>query len=130
MTDSTKAKIVWKPLPGKIIAKKIENDRETFAKGGMIIRPATSVQPRTTAEVLAVFETYLETDGQEYEPYCKVGDIVIFGKHGGIEIQFGDETVICLRETEILTRVEVDDPTQISLVPGEFDSLHEETPAE
>lgn len=129
--DSTKKEgVVWKPMPGKVIVKKIENDRETFQKGGKIIRPATSVQPRTTGEVIAVFDPYTETDGHEFEPICQPGDIVIFGKNGGIEIGFGEETIICLRETEILTRVEISDPTTVSVVPGEFDSLDERTPEE
>lgn len=121
-------KIEWQPMPGKVIVKKIEDDRETFRKGGVILRPATAQQPRTTGYIIAVFEPFIETDGEQYDPVCKVGDLVIFGKHGGIEISYGDETVVCLRETEILTRVKVGDPEELSLVPGEFDTLHEETP--
>lgn len=125
MTEKKNSKIVWKPMPNRIVVKKV-GERETFDKAGLIFRPVTHAQPRTTGEVLAVYEPFVDEQDKEVGSYLQVGDIVIFGKHGGIEIEYGSEVVICLAEREILTKVEFEDPSdveQLELAPGFADDI-------
>jgi co-chaperonin GroES (HSP10) len=109
-------------MPGKIVAKVI-GERGVYGSG-IILKPATVRNPRTTAEVIAVYEPFL-VNNEETEAYVQVGDKIIFGMHSGIEIEYGTEKVIILREQEILTKVETDDVSDISVVSNTagFDDL-------
>lgn len=118
-------KIKFRPMPGKI-ACQIVGERDTYG-GGLLIKPPTQRNPRTTAKVIAVYEPFLVNE-TETESYVKVGDIVIFGQHGGIAVEYGSaEPVIILREQEILCIVEADEDTLAStgVAPGKFDDLEE-----
>jgi co-chaperonin GroES (HSP10) len=123
---SNESKVVWDPMPGKIVAKAVE-EQSTFRTGGIIIKPATVSQPRTTARVVAVYEPFLDVhDTEETKPFVDVGDLIIFGRHSGIELEFGSERVICLKESEILTKVKLSNPedaSKIGVVSGKFDHL-------
>lgn len=115
-----KGTVKWEPMPGKIVCRVI-GDTETFG-GGKIFKPVTHRQPRTTAEVIAVYEPFLldnANENSETSAYVEKGDIVIFGMHSGIEIEYGDQKVIILREQEILTKVKLENPDDIEHVqPG------------
>jgi co-chaperonin GroES (HSP10) len=120
MADDT-IKPVFKPMPGKIVAK-VVGERDTYGKG-LILKSPTRVNPRTTAEVVAVYEPFLLDNANpdsETSSYVQVGDIVVFGLHSGIEIEYGDEKVIILREQEILTKVVVQKPEDIARIGVEM----------
>jgi co-chaperonin GroES (HSP10) len=109
-----KGEVKWEPMPGKIICR-VVGDTETFG-GGKIFKPVTHRQPRTTAEVIAVYEPFLldnANEKSETSAYVEVGDIVLFGMHSGIEIEYGDQKVIILREQEILTKVKLVNPDDV-----------------
>jgi co-chaperonin GroES (HSP10) len=114
-------KPTFKPMPGKIVAR-VVGERDTYGSG-LILKPATRVNPRTTAEVVAVYEPFLLDNSNpesETSSYVQVGDIIIFGLHSGIEIEYGEEKVIILREQEILTKVIVQKPEDISRIGVEM----------
>lgn len=117
----------FRPMPGKIVCKVI-GERDTYG-AGLILKPATRINPRTTAEVLFVYEPFLldPANDKETESYVKVGDKVIFGLHSGIEVEYGNEKVIILREQEILCIVEASDDTiaVTGVAGGAFDDLDE-----
>ena len=105
-TQSSK-QVVWKPMPGKIVVK-VLGDTERSASG-LLFLPATREIPRTTGEVIAIYEPFTFGTGEDAEystPFVKVGDVVIFGRFTGTEITFRDEKVIVLKEQDILTIVE------------------------
>jgi co-chaperonin GroES (HSP10) len=118
--------ITWEPMPGKIVVKVVE-ERDHFRSGGIIVKPPTVQQPRTTGRVVAVYEPFTDVnDSQETTAFVEVGDLVIFGKHSGIELEFGDERVVCIRESEILTKVVLSDPedaSKVGVAAGKFDHL-------
>ena len=118
--------IKWCPMPGKIVCEVI-GERDTLGKSGLIFRPPTVQQPRTTAKVLAIYEPFINDFNEESESYLKPGDIIIFGKHSGVEVEYGDSgKVIILREQEILTKVEIEKPEDIhelGVAPERFDDL-------
>lgn len=103
-------KVKFRPMPGKIVCQ-VVGERDTYGSG-LILKPATRVNPRTTAKIIAVYEPFLlnpADDNSETESYLKAGDTVIFGLHSGIEVEYGQEKVIILREQEILCIVEAPD---------------------
>ena len=105
-TQSIK-QVVWKPMPGKIVVKVLgETDRSA---SGLLFLPPNRDVPRTTGEVIAIYEPFTLDSGEDAEystPFVKVGDVVIFGRFTGTEITFRDEKVIVLKEADILTIVE------------------------
>lgn len=116
-------KIKFRPMPGKI-ACQVVGERDTYGSG-LIIKPATRVNPRTTAKVIAVYEAFMVNE-KETESFVKVGDLVIFGMHSGIEVEYGQsEKVIILREQEILCIVEADDEeiSKVGVAAGVFDDM-------
>jgi co-chaperonin GroES (HSP10) len=117
------AKPKFFPMPGKIVAQVI-GEREVYGKG-LILRPSTIQNPRTTAKVIAVYEPFMVND-TETESYVKVDDIVIFGMHSGIMIEYGEEKVIILREQEILTKIVVEDEKAIEEVGVATDKTFED----
>jgi co-chaperonin GroES (HSP10) len=110
-------RVEWEPLPGKIIAKVIGESEFLVNRNGVQLFSAPgAVYPRTTARVIAVYDPYTPDGESSLEPIVKVDDIVIFGRHSGIEIQYGREKVIILKEVEILTKIKVLDDTPIEEV--------------
>jgi co-chaperonin GroES (HSP10) len=104
----------FKPMPGKIVVKTV-GESEFLDRSKLIFAPATRANPRTTGVIIAVYEAF--TIGEvETEPFLKVGDKVIFGMHSGIEIEYGREKVVILREQEILTIVEVEEDADIEQI--------------
>lgn len=128
-SDKPLGKITWMPMPGKV-AVRVVGERETFDRAGLIIRPVTNRRPRTTAVVIAVYEPFTDYgDAQESVPFVEVGDTVVFGMHAGVEVEFGGEQIIILREQEILTKVKVESPedlADVAVSPGAHADLVEE----
>jgi chaperonin GroES len=104
----------FRPMPGKIVVRTV-GDSEFLDKSKLIFAPATRTNPRTTGVIIAVYEPFMTGD-VETEAYLKVGDKVIFGMHSGIEIEYGREKVIILREAEILTIVELENEEDIEQI--------------
>lgn len=122
-------KVKFRPMPGKIVCQ-VVGETGTYGSG-LILKPATRVNPRTTAKIVAVYEPFLldpSNEDSQTESYLKVDDIVIFGLHSGIEVEYGSEKVIILREQEILCIVEASAEAiaQTGVAPGAFDDLEED----
>lgn len=113
MADEKQGIPVFQPMPGKIVAR-VVGERDHYGKG-LILKSPTVRNPRTTAVVVAVYEPFLVNE-TETEAYVNVGDTIIFGLHSGIEIEYGDEKVIILREQEILTKIKLSSPEDISTI--------------
>jgi co-chaperonin GroES (HSP10) len=102
--------VLYKPMPGKIVAKlRVEEQRSGLI---LLSDPANS----RIAEVIAVYEPFnlhLDQPDQMTEAYVQVGDLVIFGRHNGVEVSVGRDRVVVLKESEILTKIEVIDTDQL-----------------
>jgi len=57
-------------------------------------------------EVVAVGEGKLLNNGQTVPPKVKEGDVVIFGKYAGTEVELEGEKYLVMSEDEILAVVE------------------------
>jgi len=123
-----KQEVIWEPLPGKIVVKVIGESEFLINRNGVTLFSAPSAaHPRTTGRVIAVYDPYRPGDGDtDLEPVVKKDDIVIFGRHSGIEVQYGrSEKVIILKEVEILTKVSlVNVPIEeVGVAPGQHDDV-------
>ena len=81
------------PLHDRVIVKPAEKAEKTA--GGIII-PDTAQDKPQQGEVVAV------GNGRKDEPMTvKVGDVVLFGKYGGTEIELDGNKLLLLKESDI-----------------------------
>ena len=90
------------PLGDKVVIKQLAAE-ETTASG--IVLPGQSKEKPQQAEVIAVGPG-LVVDGEKIPMEVKVGDHVIYGKFAGTEVKLDGETVIIVRQTDILAIIE------------------------
>ena len=87
-----------KPLGDRVIVKADEAEAQTAS--GLYLASEAKEKP-TTGVVVAVGEGKLDKDGNKIPVPVKKGDKVIFGKYGGTEITYEEETVLILRADDI-----------------------------
>jgi chaperonin GroES len=92
-----------RPLHDRVVVKRLEAGEEI--RGGIII-PDTAKEKPQQAEVIAVGEGAVLTDGSKRPLDLKVGDIVLISKWGGNEVKIEDEEFLILKEDEILGIIE------------------------
>ena len=74
---------------------------EQVTSGGIII-PDSATEKPVQGRVLVVGEGRITADGQLIEPRVSVDDEVLYGRHSGTEISMNGETLLILRESDIL----------------------------
>ena len=90
------------PLGDKEVIKQMEAEEKT--KSGIVL-PTQSKEKPQEAEVIAVGPGGM-VDGKEVKMQVKVGDKIIYSKYSGTEIKIDGETLIIVRQNEILAIVE------------------------
>ena len=76
------------PLRDKLLIKRIEGSDTT--KGGIIIPESVKEKPHT-GKVLAISKGYTNPQGKRVTiEEIKVGDVVIFNQHAGIDLKVND----------------------------------------
>lgn len=93
-----------KPFGGRILIQRIE--KEEVKKGGIII-PDTAKEKPQQGKVIAVSGDPCYQSGQkiEFNECMEEGDIVLFGKFAGTEIEFEGESYIIMEQTDILAKI-------------------------
>lgn len=94
-----------KPLYDRLVVRRLE--AETTTKSGIIIPDKASEKP-TQGEVLAVGEGAITDSGERREMAVNVGDRVLFGQYAGSEIKVDGETLLIMKEADILAIVKED----------------------
>ncbi len=95
--------IKLKPLGDRVVVKPIEEEEVT--KSGIVL-PDTAKEKPQKGEVLAVGSGKLLENGQRVPLEVKVGDVVVYAKYGGTEIELGGEEYVILSERDLLAVVE------------------------
>jgi chaperonin GroES len=94
-------KIFFEPGPGKVAVEPDTGEKLTTSG---IWLPGS--ERATIGTVIAIYDPFVDpADGEETVAFFKIGDRVIFGKHGGVEVQYEKRKAIILKEAEILTKV-------------------------
>ena len=97
------AKLNIRPLNDKIVVKRVEAEEKT--KGGIVL-PDTAKEKPQRGKVTAVGSGKLLDSGKRVKPDVEVGDLVLFGKYAGSDVQIKNEEFKIVRESEILGRIE------------------------
>ena len=87
-----------KPLADRVIVAPME--KETM-KGGIII-PDTAKEKPQQGKIVAVGPGTVSDTGTRVAPEVKKGDIVLYGKYAGTEVNVDDKDYLILRESDVL----------------------------
>lgn len=92
-----------RPLQDRIIVKRLKSEEKTA--GGIIIPDSAKEKPQE-ARVVAVGKGKVTDDGKLQPLEVKKGDVVLFSKYGGTEINIDGEEHLILREEDVLAVAE------------------------
>ncbi len=92
-----------RPLSENVLVKRFKN--ESITTGGIHV-PETSQGKTQTGSIVAVGEGKLLNDGTVRQLGVRVGDVVVFGKYSGTDVELGSEEFLMLKESDILGVVE------------------------
>ncbi|MGE3171155.1 MAG: co-chaperone GroES [Planctomycetota bacterium] len=92
-----------RPLDDRVVLKVL--DAEETSAGGIVL-PDTAKEKPQRGTVAAVGDGKINKDGKRTKPDVKKGDVVLFGKYAGSDVQVDGVDYKILRESEILAKVE------------------------
>jgi chaperonin GroES len=117
-------RFLLEPMAGRLVVRTSRMEDEITASG--LILPASKADRPTVGKVVAACAEY-EQDGEDYEPLFKPGEVVVFGKWTGTEIEVGRDKFLLIRETDILARmVASDSPNAVPLTKVKISPRHAE----
>lgn len=96
------AKIKIRPLDDRVVVKPQEAEETTA--GGIVLPDSAKEKPQR-GTVVAVGPGRLLDNGNRGTLSVAVGDVVIYGKYGGSDLEVDGEEVKILRESDILAKV-------------------------
>ena len=91
-----------KPLFDRVVLQPKEREKET--EGGILL-PSIAQEKSQIAKVVAVGEGGLP-DGKDMQMKVKVGDMVLYSKYAGTEIEDNQKKYIIVRQADILAIIE------------------------
>ncbi len=92
-----------RPLHDRVIVRRMEEERTSA--GGIVI-PDSATEKPSEGEIVAVGNGKTLENGETRGLDVKVGDQVLFGKYSGTEVKVDAETLIVMREEDIMAIVE------------------------
>ena len=99
---ASKNKIKFRPMDDRILLEPCEAEETT--SGGIILPDAAREKPQR-GKVIATGPGKLLDSGKRGEMSVKIGDEVFYGKYAGTEVDFDRDTLVVLRENDILAIV-------------------------
>lgn len=90
------------PLGDRVLIRCDEEGGETTTTSGIIIPETARDDKPQTGRVVAVGEGRVVDSGEVISPSVSVGDVVVFSKFGGDEVQFDGEEYLIVGEANIL----------------------------
>ena len=88
-----------RPLADRLLVRRIE-EQET-KRGGIII-PDTAKEKPQEGEVMAIGPGRLNEKGDRVPLEVKKGDRILFGKYSGTEVTVAGDSLLIMRESDIL----------------------------
>tara|TARA_Y100000589_G_scaffold327632_1_gene369878 strand:- start:1054 stop:1344 length:291 start_codon:yes stop_codon:yes gene_type:complete len=92
-----------KPLEDRILIKPIEAETQTTSG---IFLPESATEKPMQGQVIATGPGKLLENGERAEPSVKTGDVVVYGKYSGTEIEIKGDSHLIVRESELLGLVQ------------------------
>ena len=96
------AKINLRPLDDRVVVEPMEAEQKTA--GGIVLPDSAQEKPQR-GTVVAVGPGKLTDTGARGEISVAIGDVVIYGKYSGTEIEVSGRDVKIIRETDILAKL-------------------------
>ena len=87
-----------RPLHDRVVIRRMEAEEKT--PGGIVI-PDSATEKPVKGEVLAVGKGKIMDSGDVRPLDVKVGDIILFGKYSGTEVNVDGEDLLVMREDDI-----------------------------
>ncbi len=87
-----------RPLHDRVIVRRMEEEKTS--PGGIVI-PDSATEKPVKGEVLAVGKGKIADSGDVRPLDVKVGDIILFGKYSGTEVNVDGEDLLVMREDDI-----------------------------
>jgi chaperonin GroES len=104
VTDVTTAtKVSIKPLEDRVVVQ--ANEAETTTASGLVI-PDTAKEKPQEGTVIAVGPGRIDDKGNRVPLDVSVGDVVIYSKYGGTEVNYGGVDYLVLSSRDLLAVVE------------------------
>lgn len=91
-----------KPLDDRVVLEPLEAEEKT---SGGILLPDTAKQKPQQGKVVAVGPGKLSDKGARSAVAVKAGDIVLYGKYSGSDVEVNGKELKILRESDILAKV-------------------------
>ena len=92
-----------RPLEDRVLIKPVEP--ETMTKSGIYL-PESAKEKPMQGKVVAMGPGKLLDNGERVKPGVKKGDVVVYGKYSGTEVEIKNATHLILRESELLGVIE------------------------
>src|SRR5919107_5646597 len=86
------------PLADRVVVRSLEGNEQT--RGGLFI-PDTAKEKPQQGEIVAAGPGRFD-DGKRVPMELKAGDRILFGKYSGSEVVVDGETLLTLRESDVL----------------------------
>jgi len=101
-TEAAQAALTLKPLDDRIVVQASEAEEKT---SGGILLPQTAQQKPQQGKVVAVGPGKLSETGVRLTLAVHVGDLVMFGKYAGSDVEVSGTEYKILRESELLGKI-------------------------
>ena len=92
-----------RPIDDRIVVE--VQDAEDKSAGGILL-PDTAQEKPQRGTIAAVGTGKLLKDGKRSALSLKKGEVIIFGKYAGTDVEVGGKEYKILRENEVLARIE------------------------
>jgi chaperonin GroES len=92
-----------RPLHDRVVVRRVEEEKTTAS--GLII-PDSATEKPSEGEIIAVGKGKTSDNGSIIALDVKIGDKVLFGQYAGTEIKVDGETLLMMREVDIVAVVE------------------------
>ncbi len=89
----------FRPLHDRVVVRRVNAEEKT---AGGIILPDSAQEKPSEGEVVAVGSGARNEAGKVVELDVKKGDLVLFGKWSGTEVQVGGEDLLIMKESDIM----------------------------
>ena len=92
-----------RPLDDRIVIQ--PSDPEERTPGGIVL-PDTAQEKPQRGKIIAAGPGKLLDSGKRAKLMVKVGDVVLYGKYSGTEVELQGDTYVILRESDVLAAFE------------------------
>ncbi len=100
MATATAKKLKIRPLEDRVVVQPFEAEERT--RGGIVLPDTAREKPQQGRVIATGPGKLLEKTGERGKMSLKTGDVVLYGKYSGTEVELDGEKYVIIRESDIL----------------------------